>query len=54
MDRFYIITNSDKDPNLKITGKITDYLKEHNRKSEILQKHFAEVIPGLNSSEIVL
>ena len=37
MDRFYIITNSDKDPNLKITGKITDYLKEHNRNCEVQQ-----------------
>ena len=29
MDRFYIITNSDKDPSMEITGKIVDYLKEY-------------------------
>ena len=44
MDRFYIITNSDKDPNLKITGKITDYLKEHNRNCEVQQAESAAVV----------
>ena len=29
MDRFYIITNSDKDKKLEITEKIADYLKTH-------------------------
>ena len=29
MDKFYIITNSDKDKNLTITGMITEYLKSH-------------------------
>ena len=33
MDRFYIITNSDKDPSLEITGKIVDYLKENKRRT---------------------
>ena len=33
MDRFYIITNSDKDPSMEITGKIVDYLKEYNYKT---------------------
>ena len=28
MDKFYIITNSDKDKNLEITKKIENYLKE--------------------------
>ena len=37
MDRFYIITNSDKDPSLEITGKIVDYLKENKRSCEIQQ-----------------
>ena len=31
MDRFYIITNSDKDPQLEITDKITNYLSEHDK-----------------------
>ena len=30
MDRFYIITNSDKDSNLAITGKITEYLGNYS------------------------
>ena len=34
MDRFYIITNSDKDPSMEITGKIVDYLKEYKRSCE--------------------
>ena len=34
MDRFYIITNSDKDPNLKITGQIVEYLRRHGRKCQ--------------------
>ena len=37
MDRFYIITNSDKDSNLAITGKITEYLKAHGRSCEVQQ-----------------
>lgn len=37
MDRFYIITNSDKDPSMEITGKIVDYLKEYKRSCEIQQ-----------------
>ena len=28
MDRFYIITNSDKDPSLEITGKIVGLFKK--------------------------
>ncbi len=31
MDRFYIITNSDKDPGLKITDQITGYLERYGR-----------------------
>ena len=37
MDRFYIITNSDKDPKLQITGKIVNYLKEHQKKCAVQQ-----------------
>ena len=33
MDRFYIITNSDKDKKLEITEKIADYLKTHHKNS---------------------
>lgn len=29
MNKYFIITNSDKDKNLEITGKIADYLKKH-------------------------
>ena len=29
MNKFFIITNSDKDKDLEITGKIADYLKKH-------------------------
>ena len=32
MDRFYIITNSDKDKKLEITEKIADYLKNTSQK----------------------
>lgn len=31
MDRFYIITNSDKDPKLEITESIAQYLGRHNK-----------------------
>ena len=31
MDRFYIITNNEKDPHLEITGKIEAYLKKHGK-----------------------
>ena len=34
MDRFYIITNSDKDKKLEITEKIADYLKTHHKNCE--------------------
>lgn len=37
MDRFYIITNSDKDPSLEITGGIADYLKKHGKHCLIQQ-----------------
>ena len=29
MDKFYIITNRDKDQNLRFTEEIVQYLKEH-------------------------
>ena len=37
MNNFYIITNSDKDRELKITNEITDYLKRHNKKCFVQQ-----------------
>ena len=37
MDRFYIITNSDKDKKLEITEKISDYLKTHHKNCEVQQ-----------------
>ncbi len=37
MDKFYIITNSDKDPNLDITRKIVDYLKKHQKHCAVQQ-----------------
>lgn len=37
MDRFYIITNSDKDRGLKLTGEIADYLRSHGRECLIQQ-----------------
>ena len=35
MDKFYIITNSDKDENLEITKKIENYLKEKGKECQI-------------------
>lgn len=35
MDRFYIITNSDKDPKQEITRKIADYLGQHGKECRI-------------------
>ena len=35
MDKCYIITNSDKDKNLTITGMITEYLKSHGRECQV-------------------
>ncbi len=37
MDRFYIITNSDKDPGLKITDQITGYLERYGRNYGVQQ-----------------
>lgn len=37
MDRFYIITNSDKDPQLEITESIADYLRKHGKICSIQQ-----------------
>lgn len=37
MDRFYIITNSDKDKKLEITEKIADYLKTYHKNCEVQQ-----------------
>ena len=31
MDKFYIITNRDKDQNLRFTEEIVQYLKEHGK-----------------------
>lgn len=37
MDKFYIITNSDKDKDLKITGQIVEYLKANGRECQVQQ-----------------
>ncbi|MCF0134091.1 MAG: NAD(+)/NADH kinase [Blautia sp.] len=58
MEKFYIITNSEKDPNLEITGKIEQYLKEHKKFCTIQQGErrfrgpFHYTDPGLIPDEI--
>ena len=37
MDKFYIITNRDKDQNLRFTEEIVQYLKEHCKKCQVQQ-----------------
>lgn len=37
MNRFYIIANGEKDPDLKITGKIVDYLSAHKKYCKLQQ-----------------
>lgn len=37
MDKFYIITNRDKDQNLRFTEEIVQYLKEHGEKCQVQQ-----------------
>ena len=37
MDKFYIITNRDKDQNLRLTEEIVQYLKEHGKKCQVQQ-----------------
>lgn len=37
MDKFYIITNSDKDKDLEFTGQIVEYLKANGRKCMVQQ-----------------
>lgn len=37
MDKFYIITNRDKDQNLRFTEEIVRYLKEHGKKCQVQQ-----------------
>lgn len=37
MDKFYIITNRDKDQNLRFTKEIVQYLKEHGKKCQVQQ-----------------
>lgn len=37
MDRFYIITNSAKDKDLKLTGEIVSYLRNHGRECLVQQ-----------------
>ena len=45
MDRFYIITNSDKDKKLEITEKIADYLKTHHKNCEVQQAERKHEVP---------
>lgn len=37
MDKFYIITNADKDKDFRITGEIVSYLKAHGRECHVQQ-----------------
>lgn len=37
MDKFYIITNRDKDQNLRFTEEIVQYLKKHGKKCQVQQ-----------------
>lgn len=37
MDKFHIITNRDKDQNLRFTEEIVQYLKEHGKKCQVQQ-----------------
>ena len=37
MDKFYIITNSEKDKNLETTENIGSYLKKHGKEGQIQQ-----------------
>ena len=37
MDKFYIITNRDKDQNRRFTEEIVQYLKEHGKKCQVQQ-----------------
>lgn len=37
MDKFYIITNSDKDKGLNMTGKIVEYLQAHGKECYVQQ-----------------
>ena len=37
MDKFYIITNRDKDQDLRFTEEIVQYLKEHGKKCQVQQ-----------------
>ena len=39
MDKFYIITNRDKDQNLRFTEEIVQYLKEHGREEAYFPLH---------------
>ena len=43
MDKFYIITNRDKDQNLRFTEEIVQYLKEHGKSA---CAHTASAPPG--------
>ena len=47
MDRFFLVTNEIKDPNLEMTGQITAFLREHGR--EVIPVHsWEERIGGLS------
>ena len=37
MDKFYIITNSDKDKDFQITNEIVSYLKKNGKKCQVQQ-----------------
>ena len=37
MDKFYIITNNDKDKDFQITNEIVSYLKKNGKKCQVQQ-----------------
>ena len=38
MNKFYIVTNRDKDPQLETTNYICEFLKEHGREVTVLSR----------------
>ena len=49
MDRFYIITNSDKDPKFAFTGRIVEYLEKFQGRVMNEIRPFDTVVPTLEN-----